>query len=537
MKKLQQSLSFTVVLFVVVFLTGFVTIAFADPTVTLTVLNVSNEYGDVVVVSGDSVEVELSVVDTMKESSNSDVIRLVSIADGTVANEQKRGRELTGSRSLGTQKTNGSNILGKLEVQYVSAETGQVMAVADKSIFLVDNQALVELTDRTGAVEEETVIAKEQAVTAEAKAFEVDTKAEATKVKMEMIEPKVLLVATKLDATDAKAEETRTKMAVMEPKVESVKMLTEETKVKMELLEPKVLEVERKADAADVKAIEAKTKADFVDAKAEETRTKMTVMEPKVQLVEDKMALLEPQVQMIETKADQVEADAATALATADKAEADAAAAQNKADTVDSLLLQIQELQVENITIMTVLDQVQAAIANLENGGNNGGGGLPLPDLPGVTVPYGEVFIDYCDDDLNSPNVNCMITTGTPYTTQGLKISITPIGIPQELVIAGYEGEISVNNGFNPSFFYLIPFDEIGVVWKVITAEGEFVLSSGLFWEMTGYVTSFRLGAPNMGTGGGYEIVMENILPDSTTYVIGSFTIPHLLNFLIFTPN
>jgi hypothetical protein len=240
-------------LLAVVLMLGNATIASADPTVTLTVLNSPNEFGDVIVVSGDSVEVELTVLDDLNETSDGDLIRLIRISDSVIANEQKRGKELIGSRSLGTQKTNGINILGELEVQYVSAGTGQVIAVSDKSIFLVDNQAIVELTGRTTAVEKETVLVKEETT----------------------------LVKTKADLVDLKAEETKTKVAVLEPKVE---------------------QVELKVIATDTKATEAKTKADLVDLKAEETKTKVIIMEPKVEETKTKIAILEPKVLAVETK-------------------------------------------------------------------------------------------------------------------------------------------------------------------------------------------------------------------------------------------
>jgi hypothetical protein len=282
-------------LLAVVLMLGNATIASADPTVTLTVLNSPNEFGDVIVVSGDSVEVELTVLDDLNETSDGDLIRLIRISDSVIANEQKRGKELIGSRSLGTQKTNGINILGELEVQYVSAGTGQVIAVSDKSIFLVDNQAIVELTGRTTAVEKETVLVKEETTLVKTKADLVDLKAEETKTKVAVLEPKVEQVELKVIATDTKATEAKTKADLVDLKAE-------ETKTKVAVLEPKVEQVELKVIATDTKATEAKTKADLVDLKAEETKTKVIIMEPKVEETKTKIAILEPKVLAVETK-------------------------------------------------------------------------------------------------------------------------------------------------------------------------------------------------------------------------------------------
>lgn len=137
-----------------VLILGIATIASAAPKVSMTVLNLPNAYGDIVIVRGTNVEVDLNVYDPLNESSNQDIIRLIRITDGAIVSEQRRGNELTGTRSLATQKTLVNPVLGELQVQYVSSVTDQVIATSDKNIFLVDNQAIVELINRTSALED-----------------------------------------------------------------------------------------------------------------------------------------------------------------------------------------------------------------------------------------------------------------------------------------------------------------------------------------------------------------------------------------------
>ena len=156
----------------------FAKFASAAPTVNLTVLNVPNEFGEIVVVRGNNVEIDLTVTDPLNESSNQDIIRLIHISDGAIAGEQRRGNELTGSRSLATQKTVVNPVLGELVVQYVSATTNQVIASSDKNVLLVDNQSIVELNNRTTAVEQKVALTAEKAANAESIAITANTKAD-----------------------------------------------------------------------------------------------------------------------------------------------------------------------------------------------------------------------------------------------------------------------------------------------------------------------------------------------------------------------
>ena len=53
-------------------------------------------------------EVEFNVSDPNNETGPNDIIQLRRISDGTIAAKQKRGKELAGSRSIGTQNLSGN---------------------------------------------------------------------------------------------------------------------------------------------------------------------------------------------------------------------------------------------------------------------------------------------------------------------------------------------------------------------------------------------------------------------------------------------
>lgn len=277
---MRYRLSFIAVLFAIALFAGFVTNAIAIPEVTLTVLNAPNEYGDVVIVIGNSVEVELTVSDPLNESSSGDVIRLISVTDGSIANQQKRGKELTGSRSFSTQKTTGNDILGELQVQYVSSATGMVIAKSDKTIFLVANKAIVELTERTGATEK--------------KVLEVEVKAEGTKTKMAVLEPKVAQVEQKVIDADAKAAAAKTK-------ADAAEIVAKDAKTKVLIMEPKVTEVETKLATKAEKTI-VDEKILVLDAK----KSDKVYVDQKDAAIELKKA----DKTVVETKAEKVAVDA-----------------------------------------------------------------------------------------------------------------------------------------------------------------------------------------------------------------------------------
>ncbi|MBI4697679.1 MAG: hypothetical protein HY758_01850 [Nitrospirae bacterium] len=247
MRVLLHAKNLTTLLFILALITGSVNSVFAAPLVLLKVLNVPNEFGDIIIVRGNNVEVEFTVSDPMFESSNEDIIRLVRIEDGIVATQMTRGKELSGSRSLGTQKTVGNDVLGKLQVQYLSKTTKQVLATSLQTVFLVDNQSILELTGRTGAVEKEVITVKEKVILAENLAQEAKAAAA---------------------VADTKAAEAMTKADLADLKAIIANQKVEEAKYKIELVEVISLGAKTKADTADVKAMEAKTKADTADVKA-----------------------------------------------------------------------------------------------------------------------------------------------------------------------------------------------------------------------------------------------------------------------------
>jgi len=117
--------------------------ASGEPIVTLNVLNPPNEAGQIIVMSGDSVEVEYMIEDPLNETSPRDFIKLERISDGYLASATARGKELAGTSSVSTQKGYGAdNLLGAVQVLYVSYETGIPVATAEQTVILVDNPAI-----------------------------------------------------------------------------------------------------------------------------------------------------------------------------------------------------------------------------------------------------------------------------------------------------------------------------------------------------------------------------------------------------------
>ena len=117
--------------------------ASGEPTVTLNVLNSPNGAGQIVVASGDSVDVEYVIEDPLNETSPRDIIKLERISDGYTANATARGKDLIGTRSVGTLKNYSDNILGPVQVVYIPYETGIPIATAEQIVILVDNPNLI----------------------------------------------------------------------------------------------------------------------------------------------------------------------------------------------------------------------------------------------------------------------------------------------------------------------------------------------------------------------------------------------------------
>jgi len=120
-----------------------------SPFITMEILNDANDFGEIILAQGDSVEVSFEVIhgDTF-EPSPMDKIRLVNTDTGQVVSLRRKGKELTGIVSLGTWRR---AALGNLVVQYVQA--GEVLATCDVNITVVTDVIIAELLDRVAILE------------------------------------------------------------------------------------------------------------------------------------------------------------------------------------------------------------------------------------------------------------------------------------------------------------------------------------------------------------------------------------------------
>ena len=122
----------------------------ASASIMLTVLNPPNDYGELVVVAGDPIEVAFEVEDPAEETHRGDRIELVRAADDTVVKRRKRGALLSGQVSL---PTHSEAALGALRVRYRSKLTGEEWAEAPSPVFIVADPAMAALAQRVGALE------------------------------------------------------------------------------------------------------------------------------------------------------------------------------------------------------------------------------------------------------------------------------------------------------------------------------------------------------------------------------------------------
>ena len=131
---------------------GVATHAFAQvPSIALTIQNQPDANGDIVVVLGDTVDVDFTVTESSPAQSNKkDRIRLVRTADDVVIDSVKRGDVLTGTRSLNLQ---GAIALGTLRVEYWSFTTDSVWAVAPDSVTVAADLGGAELIARVSTLE------------------------------------------------------------------------------------------------------------------------------------------------------------------------------------------------------------------------------------------------------------------------------------------------------------------------------------------------------------------------------------------------
>jgi hypothetical protein len=122
----------------------------SSATITLSVLNPPNGFGEVIILQGDVVEVAFVVEDPLGETRRQDRIELVRADDGMVVKRRKRGPALSGWVSLPTSK---QAALGALRVRYRSVTTGEEWGEAESGVFVVADPAMLALIDRVGALE------------------------------------------------------------------------------------------------------------------------------------------------------------------------------------------------------------------------------------------------------------------------------------------------------------------------------------------------------------------------------------------------
>ncbi len=107
--------------------------ACAEAAVTLTILNEPTPgTPQIVVCQGDPVEVEFEVT-FGEDTSPLDWIQLRRLDSGEVVSQEERGARMSGTVLLSTES---ENALGELEVVYVLARTGAVLATADPTILV-----------------------------------------------------------------------------------------------------------------------------------------------------------------------------------------------------------------------------------------------------------------------------------------------------------------------------------------------------------------------------------------------------------------
>jgi len=117
----------------------------AEAAVTLTILNEPTPgTPQIVVCQGDPVEVEFEVT-FGDDTSPRDLIQLRRMDSGEVVSEEMREDRTTGIVLLGTEP---ENTLGELEVVYVLARTGAVLATADQTVLVVESCSPEEPPDR-----------------------------------------------------------------------------------------------------------------------------------------------------------------------------------------------------------------------------------------------------------------------------------------------------------------------------------------------------------------------------------------------------
>ncbi len=121
----------------------------------LNILNPANSFGQIVLVAGDTVDVEFSITDPNNELSQNDKIALVNSVTGQVVIDKKRGKNLSGSISFKTNSNNNDHI-GTFVVQYISngIALATIPAAAAQPVLIVADQVSQSINSRLCAVEQ-----------------------------------------------------------------------------------------------------------------------------------------------------------------------------------------------------------------------------------------------------------------------------------------------------------------------------------------------------------------------------------------------
>ena len=136
--------------------------ALAETIVELEILNPTDENGDIVVIAGEAVEVEFTVVQNGEGIlTRWDRLQLVNVADGRIISQKWRGRHDNGTISLKVpQKKIPRDSMIQIFVRYKSFFTGEIITTAANPdtpgytpLIALPEASIAELTTRVIALE------------------------------------------------------------------------------------------------------------------------------------------------------------------------------------------------------------------------------------------------------------------------------------------------------------------------------------------------------------------------------------------------
>ncbi len=130
---------------------------YADPTVELQILNATGANGDIIVVSGEDIEVSFSVLaDTNNALHRRDKLQLIDLNGDVVVSDKNKGPSTSGSVML---KVPRNTVAGQFYVRYVRRDDGsEVVRISHPDdggtpLVVIENATLSELTSRVAALE------------------------------------------------------------------------------------------------------------------------------------------------------------------------------------------------------------------------------------------------------------------------------------------------------------------------------------------------------------------------------------------------